>query len=138
MLPFPVIICRGCIDGDDGTCLSTVDMIMAFSLPAAANLMIGNVVEPMVFGKALNLTIASVLFSLFFWTLMWGVSGAILSVPFLSLTKILLVEADYPWAKQMVNWIREDPNVDESREVAKAESNQDLLVSRRSLLSLCQ
>jgi hypothetical protein len=92
----------------------------------------------MVFGKTLNLTVASVMFSLVFWTLLWGISGAILSVPFLSLMKILLVEADHPWAKLLVDWIREDPTVDEAREMAKAQTHRELRVSSQlgSLLSL--
>ena len=128
-LPAPLIICDGCVDEDDGECLSFPMMVLAFSLPAVANIVIGNVLEPVVFGKTLNLTVASVLFSLFFWTLMWGITGAILSVPILSLTKILLLEADHPWARRMVDWIREDPGVDEAREIAKLQAYQDLRVS---------
>ena len=43
----------------------------------------------------------------------WGMCGAILSVPLLGVMKVLLDEADYPLAKQMLTLIREDSTVDE-------------------------
>ena len=39
----------------------------------------------MVFGKSLNLTAISILMALVFWTSVWGLMGAILSVPLLAI-----------------------------------------------------
>ena len=137
VLPLPIILCQGCIgqvpDTPDG-CMMWPEMVLAFALPAGANIVIGNVIEPLVFGKALNLTVASVLFSLFFWTSLWGISGAILSVPFLSLMKILLIEADHPLCARLVEWIRDDPEVDEARELERQKKHRSLLIN---MVSVC-
>jgi predicted PurR-regulated permease PerM len=44
-------------------------------------LMIGNVLEPALTGRSLNLSPLMVILALIFWTALWGVSGAFLSVP---------------------------------------------------------
>jgi hypothetical protein len=53
-----------------------------------------NFVEPMVFGKRLNLHPVVVLFALVFWYMMWGIPGAFLSVPIVSVLKILCLNMD--------------------------------------------
>ena len=53
-----------------------------------------NFVEPMVFGKRLNLHPVVVLFALVFWYMMWGIPGAFLSVPIMSVIKILCLNMD--------------------------------------------
>ena len=55
--------------------------ILQFLLPACVQLYVGNVLEPMVFGASLNLTALSVLVALVMWSSVWGMSGAVLSVP---------------------------------------------------------
>ena len=40
------------------------------------------------------------------WGSIWGLSGAVLSVPLLGVTKLLLDAADYPMAKQALHVIR--------------------------------
>ncbi|TCL09579.1 putative PurR-regulated permease PerM [Shimia isoporae] len=42
---------------------------------------IGNVVEPAITGRSLNLSPLMVILSLTFWTAIWGIAGAFLSVP---------------------------------------------------------
>jgi AI-2 transport protein TqsA len=51
---------------------------------------IGNVIEPKVMGKSLDLSPVVVLFSLVFWGWMWGVTGMILSVPIMGVIKSIL------------------------------------------------
>lgn len=87
----------------------------AIILPAIVQAYVGNVLEPQVFGKSLNLTAISVLIGLVFWTAIWGMCGAMLSVPLLGVMKILLDEADYPLAKRMLTLIREDSTLDEEK-----------------------
>ena len=53
-----------------------------------------NFVAPMVFGKRLNLHPVVVLFALVFWYMMWGIPGAFLSVPIMSVLKILCLNMD--------------------------------------------
>ncbi len=51
---------------------------------------IGNIIEPKVMGTSLDLSPVLVLFALAFWGWMWGVVGMILSVPIMSVTKVVL------------------------------------------------
>ena len=69
--------------------------------------------EPTLFGKSLNLTAISVFIGLVLWASLWGIPGAILSVPLLGAQKILLDAADYPLAKRMLHLMREDNSVEE-------------------------
>ena len=50
----------------------------------------GQVVTPISLGNRLNLNPLVVFFSIFFWSWLWGVSGVIISVPFLITLKIVL------------------------------------------------
>ncbi|MDD5361943.1 MAG: AI-2E family transporter [Ignavibacteria bacterium] len=51
---------------------------------------VGNLVEPKVLGDKLNLSPLLLIFSLVFWDYMWGVVGMLLSVPIMSMIKIIL------------------------------------------------
>jgi hypothetical protein len=57
-------------------------------------IVVANFIEPIVFGKRLNLHPVAVLFALVFWYMMWGVAGAFLSVPIMSVLKILALNMD--------------------------------------------
>lgn len=41
----------------------------------------GNLIEPKVFGESLNLNFFAVVFALMLWSFLWGLAGAVLSVP---------------------------------------------------------
>ncbi len=60
----------------------------------AIQMVMGNVVEPKVMGKGLNLSPLVVLFSLLFWGWLWGISGMLLSVPMTAVLKIALEQLD--------------------------------------------
>jgi len=51
----------------------------------------GNVIEPRVIGAKLDLSPLLLFFSLVFWGYVWGVVGMILSVPIMSMIKIILM-----------------------------------------------
>lgn len=55
---------------------------------------IGNLIEPKVFGDSLDLSPVLILFSLIFWGYVWGIMGMILSVPIMSMIKIALMKFD--------------------------------------------
>lgn len=65
----------------------------------------GNVVEPRVMGAKLDLSPLLLFFSLVFWGYVWGVVGMILSVPIMSMLKIILmnIPATKPIAILMSN-----------------------------------
>ncbi|MGR3662180.1 MAG: AI-2E family transporter [Paracoccaceae bacterium] len=61
---------------------------------------IGNILEPAITGKSLNLSPLMVILSLTFWTTIWGIPGALLSVPITVCVMIVLANLPEtrPWA----------------------------------------
>jgi len=111
-LPMPIVIV------DDS--LKTWQKIAAFAGPGAVQGYVGNALEPMVFGKSLNMTPLSILAALVMWSSVWGILGAILSVPLLGVQKITMSHANHPLAKTVLGMIREDATIDELDEITKA------------------
>jgi predicted PurR-regulated permease PerM len=64
--------------------------LLALVLLMAVQTFVGNVLEPMMIGKSVNLSSFVVLVALVFWTSLWGLPGAILSVPLTSVLVIIL------------------------------------------------
>jgi len=54
----------------------------------------GNVLEPMMMGKGLNLSPLVVMLSLIFWGWMWGIVGMVLAVPLTATVKIIFEEIE--------------------------------------------
>jgi predicted PurR-regulated permease PerM len=73
--------------------LLTIDNLWQALLPAALYLAIhiveGETVTPMLLARRFTLNPVLVIFSLVFWFWMWGIPGAILSVPMLAIAKIV-------------------------------------------------
>lgn len=89
-----------------------IDMTMklvAISGPAAVQGYIGNALEPSVFGKSMNMTAIAVLLSLVLFGFVWGLPGAVLSVPILGIIKIVCHHTDHPLANYFLITVREDP-----------------------------
>lgn len=101
VLPVPFIIL------DDNVTLKAIAMCG----PAAVQGYVGNVLEPSVFGASLNITAIAVLLGLVFFGALWGLPGAVLSVPLLGAIKIVLHHTDHPIAKYFLMMIREDPSI---------------------------
>lgn len=70
----------------DNTGTSIVLLILLF----VTGFIMGNVVEPKIFGNTLNISPFLILASLIFWGYLWGIMGMLLSVPILSMIKITL------------------------------------------------
>lgn len=64
--------------------------LLLLALLVAVQYSIGNVLEPILMGNSLNLNTIAALFSLVFWTYLWGVAGALLGVPLMVIFKLLL------------------------------------------------
>jgi AI-2 transport protein TqsA len=58
--------------------------------PAIIQIVVGNVIEPKLLGKGLDLHPITILLSLIFWGLIWGVAGMFLAVPITAVLKIVL------------------------------------------------
>lgn len=63
---------------------------LIIGLLTAVEFIIGNLLEPRFLGEGMDLHPAAVVGSLIFWTLVWGVPGAFLSVPITASVKIVL------------------------------------------------
>jgi AI-2 transport protein TqsA len=100
VLPIPIIVVDT-LPEDDFPGPEILRKAMAFLGPAIVQAYVGNVLEPAVFGKSLNVTAISVLIALVLWGAIWGLQGAILSVPLLAAVKVMLEEADHPMAKMV-------------------------------------
>ena len=59
---------------------------------AGAQFLIGNIVAPKVMGDSLNLSPWAILVGLTFWTSLWGVAGAVFSVPIMAVAVVVLSE----------------------------------------------
>lgn len=73
-------------------------------------LLVGNVLEPKVMGRTLNLSPLGVLLALTFWGIIWGVLGMILSVPITSV--IVITCARFEQTKFIAIWLSETGEVD--------------------------
>tara|TARA_B100001029_G_C14822713_1_gene318546 strand:- start:370 stop:636 length:267 start_codon:yes stop_codon:yes gene_type:complete len=58
----------------------------------ACQIFVGNILEPRVAAKSLNLSPVVILLSLSLWGSVWGVTGMILSVPIMVMIMIILSE----------------------------------------------
>ena len=64
--------------------------LVVLGLLTAAQLWVGNSLEPRLIGQRVNLSPFVVLVSLSLWTSLWGVAGSILAIPLTSILAILL------------------------------------------------
>lgn len=65
-------------------------MLLVLILLTAAQMYVGNVLEPKMVGKQVNLSPFVVLVALSLWTSLWGVAGAVLAIPLTSIITIIL------------------------------------------------
>lgn len=63
--------------------------LLVIAIVGGLQVIVGNVVEPRIMGKSLNLSALVVLFALSFWTAVWGITGAVLSVPIMVVLMII-------------------------------------------------
>jgi AI-2 transport protein TqsA len=80
---------------------STWAIVGVVALPGLVQLVIGNGVEPLVMGERLDLHPVTVLLSLIFWGLLWGIVGMFLAVPITAVIRIVLgrIETTRPFAE---------------------------------------
>jgi predicted PurR-regulated permease PerM len=68
--------------------------ILSFLAQIAIQFTIGNILTPKIMGDALDLSPVIILISLMFWGMIWGISGALLSVPIAVMIKIICENID--------------------------------------------
>jgi predicted PurR-regulated permease PerM len=78
----------------------------------AVQVLVGNVLEPKVMGRTLNLSPLGVLLALTFWGIIWGILGMFLSVPITSI--MVITFSRFPATKFIAIWLSETGDVDYS------------------------
>ncbi|CAM9762532.1 unnamed protein product [Discosporangium mesarthrocarpum] len=89
-LPMPVVI----FDPD----LPASYQVLAFVLPTMVHMVVGNCVEPGLFGETFELSPVVVLLSLAFWGSLWGIPGMVLAVPLIVIARIVCAHLNHPYA----------------------------------------
>lgn len=74
-------------------------ILLVVLVPGTIQFVIGNVIEPMIMGDALDLHPVTLLLFLMFWGMIWGVPGMFLAAPIAVIVKILVSENKRP------NWL---------------------------------
>lgn len=90
----------------------------------AVQIIMGNVVEPKITGSSLSLNTIVVILGLVFWGYLWGITGMILSVPLLVLTKVIL--SQLPDAKLLVRLMgskEEEPKITSTQTVVQTDAS---------------
>jgi AI-2 transport protein TqsA len=82
LLPLPLVLFEPTV--------STTTLVLTLVLPATVHVIIGNVIEPKVMGDSLQLHPITILLSLVFWGMLWGVPGMLLAVPISATICVLL------------------------------------------------
>jgi AI-2 transport protein TqsA len=140
----------------DSNSYSSADYILGIALPTACHAVVGNLIEPALFGKSLEIHPIIVLLALTFWYVVfslslslslvfffmltscrlkyifryaiWGVTGAILAVPITAVIRITVTETNHPYAKFIQNILegRLPSNWSKSLATRRKESNYDI------------
>jgi AI-2 transport protein TqsA len=82
LLPLPVVLVSPGI--------SPAVAIMAIAIPGGIQFAVGNVIEPKIMGRWLDLHPIVILMALIFWGMLWGIVGMLLATPMTAVVKIFL------------------------------------------------
>jgi len=85
LLPLPVAIAQ----------FSNPWMIaLVIFIPGSLQMAIGNIIEPRIMGKGLNLHPVTIILALSFWGLIWGIVGMFLAAPLTAILRIVFMQFD--------------------------------------------
>eukprot|EP01029_Cantina_marsupialis_P014555 TRINITY_DN31_c0_g1_i2.p1 TRINITY_DN31_c0_g1~~TRINITY_DN31_c0_g1_i2.p1 ORF type:complete len:591 (+),score=123.15 TRINITY_DN31_c0_g1_i2:130-1902(+) len=82
LLPLPLIL----VERD----LWPTRAILCILIPGAIQVSIGDIIEPMIFGKKMNMGAVTVLIALMFWGGCWGPAGMVMAIPLTSCVRIVI------------------------------------------------
>lgn len=101
-----------------------IPIIILILLVVIGNVL-GNILEPKIFGNTLNLSPLLLILSLIFWGYVWGIVGMFLSVPIMSIIKIVLskFESTKPIALIMSQEVRKGFGGGKKNKKQKEEQN---------------
>jgi AI-2 transport protein TqsA len=63
-------------------------ILLIIFLPTIVHTIIGNILEPKIFGEAFGLHPITIILSLIFWGMIWGIIGVLLAAPITAIIKI--------------------------------------------------
>ena len=79
LLPLPVAF----LQFDDPAII-----IMVIILPSIVHMIIGNIIEPKMFGQAFDLHPVTIIVALISWGMLWGITGMLLAAPLTAIMRI--------------------------------------------------
>jgi AI-2 transport protein TqsA len=85
-------------------------LLWVFVAIQAVQLTVGNILEPKLMGRSLNLSPLGVLIALTFWGILWGVLGMVLSVPITSV--MVIIFSRFSNTKFVAVWLSETGELD--------------------------
>jgi predicted PurR-regulated permease PerM len=88
---------------------SFIIFVWIFLAIQIVQVLVGNILEPKVMGKTLNLSPLGVLLALTFWGLIWGILGMIISVPITSI--MVIIASRVPGMRFIAVWLSETGKV---------------------------
>jgi hypothetical protein len=121
MLPMPIVI----LDPD----MPNIHRFLAIILPVTVHMLVGNFVEPYVFGSSMELHPVVVLLSLAIWFSIWGIPGAILSVPITAVMRIVLSHMDNYYAKVFLKILQGESSMDDFNTAELGVNEEDDILS---------
>jgi AI-2 transport protein TqsA len=87
-------------------------VLLVLVVLTAAQMFVGSVLEPYVMGNSLNLSPTVILLGLAVWSALWGIPGAILSVPIMA--SLLIVMASFESTRPFAVMLSRNGQVDEA------------------------
>jgi AI-2 transport protein TqsA len=87
LLPVPVVLMN--------PALGTASKVLAIAIPSTIQFVVGNLVEPRLMGRSLDLHPVVILLGLIVWGWLWGIVGVLLAVPLTSALKIVFEQLGY-------------------------------------------
>ena len=100
LLPLPVVL----VSPD----LTPTARVLAIVLPLVIQFIIGNIVDPKLMGKSLDLHPVTLLLALILWGTLWGIVGMFLATPITAILKIIFerMEVTMPFAELLAGRLK--------------------------------
>ena len=100
LLPLPVVL----VSPE----LTLTDRVLAIVLPLVIQFIIGNIVDPKLMGKSLDLHPVTLLMALIVWGTLWGIVGMFLATPITAILKIIFerMEVTTPFAELLAGRLK--------------------------------
>jgi hypothetical protein len=110
--------------------MNWIKILFAFFTPFFIHMIVGNVIEPKIIGHSLEMPPVSILVVLMFWESVWGILGALISVPLTVAISTYLQSMEHPMPRMLAgmlsgdfSWLENTMNEDKDRLVTHEHRN---------------